>query len=41
MRRHRDHGIHGVAADELNTFAVMVTLLQEYGMAVPSAGGAP
>jgi hypothetical protein len=29
-----------VAADELYNFAVMITPLQEYGIAVPSAGGA-
>jgi hypothetical protein len=40
MLRNRDHGIHDVAADELHNFAVMITPLQEYGIAVPSAGGA-
>jgi hypothetical protein len=40
MLRNRDHGIHDVAADELYNFAVMVTPLQEYRIAVPSMGGA-
>jgi len=40
MLHNRDHGIHDVAADELYHFAVMITPLEEYGIAVPSAGGA-
>jgi len=36
MLRHRDHGISDVAADELYNFSLMVTPLQEYGIAVPA-----
>lgn len=35
MLRHRDHGIHEVAADELFNFSLMVAPVQEYGIAVP------
>lgn len=44
MLRTRDHGISDVAADELFNFALMVTPIQEYGIAVPapaSGGGEP
>lgn len=41
MLRQRDHGISDVAADELFNFSLMVTPIQEYGIAVPApAGGA-
>ena len=36
MLRHRDHGISDVAADELYNFSLMVTPIQEYGIAVPA-----
>ncbi|MGH7232131.1 MAG: hypothetical protein ACREJU_12345 [Nitrospiraceae bacterium] len=36
MLRNRDHGISEVAAEELYNFGVMVTPLQEYGIAIPS-----
>lgn len=36
MLRHRDHGINEVAADELYNFSLMVTPIQEYGIAVPA-----
>lgn len=36
MLRHRDHGISDVAADELFNFSLMVTPIQEYGIAVPA-----
>ena len=39
MLRTREQGIHDVAADELFNFAVMVTPIQEYGIAVPPAPG--
>jgi hypothetical protein len=39
MLRARAHGISDVAADELFNFAVMVTPVQEYQIAVP--GGMP
>ncbi|HJR75582.1 MAG TPA: hypothetical protein VJ805_01375 [Nitrospiraceae bacterium] len=39
MLRARDHGINDVAADELFNFALMVTPVQEYGIAVPAVGG--
>ncbi|HAP39210.1 MAG TPA: hypothetical protein DCQ94_05565 [Nitrospira sp.] len=39
MLRTRDQGIHDVAADELFNFAVMVTPIQEYGIAMPPAPG--
>ena len=38
MLRHRDHGINEVAADELYNFSLMVTPIQEYGIAVPAGG---
>jgi hypothetical protein len=38
MLAKRDHGISGVAADELTNFARMVTPLEEYGISVPRAG---
>jgi hypothetical protein len=37
MLRHRDHGIHEVAADELFNFSLMVAPVQEYGIAVPES----
>lgn len=36
MLRTRDHGISDVAADELFNFSLMVTPIQEYGIAVPA-----
>jgi hypothetical protein len=36
MLRYRDHGISDVAADELYNFSLMVTPIQEYGIAVPA-----
>ncbi|MDF0644738.1 MAG: hypothetical protein P0111_11945 [Nitrospira sp.] len=36
MLRHRDFGISDVAADELYNFSLMVTPIQEYGIAVPA-----
>jgi len=39
MLRQRKHGINDVAADELFNFALMVTPIQEYNIAVPAAGG--
>jgi len=39
MLRQRKHGINDVAADELFNFALMVTPIQEYNIAVPTAGG--
>ena len=36
MLRNRDHGISDVAADELYNFSLMVTPIQEYGIAVPA-----
>jgi hypothetical protein len=36
MLRTRDHGISDVAADELYNFSLMVTPIQEYGIAVPA-----
>lgn len=36
MLRHRDHGISDVGADELYNFSLMVTPMQEYGIAVPA-----
>ncbi len=36
MLRQRDHGISDVAADELYNFSLMVTPIQEYGIAVPA-----
>jgi hypothetical protein len=36
MLRSRDHGISDVAADELYNFSLMVTPIQEYGIAVPA-----
>ena len=38
MLRQRDHGINEVAADELYNFSLMVTPIQEYGIAVPAGG---
>jgi hypothetical protein len=35
MLRQRDHGISEVAADELFNFSLMVTPVQDYGIAVP------
>ena len=40
MLAKRDHGISGVAADELTNFAQMVTPMEEYGIAVPRSGPA-
>ena len=34
----RDHGISGVAADELINFSRMVTPIEEYGISVPKSG---
>lgn len=39
MLRNRDHGIHDVAADELFNFGLIVTPIQEFNIAVPTAGG--
>lgn len=39
MLRVRDHGISDVAADELFNFSLMVTPIQEYGIAVPAPAG--
>jgi hypothetical protein len=39
MLRNRDHGIHDVAADELYNFGLIVTPIQEFNIAVPTAGG--
>lgn len=39
MLKNRDHGIHDVAADELYNFALIVTPIQEYNIAVPTGGG--
>jgi len=39
MLRQRDHGISDVAADELFNFSLMVTPIQEYGIAVPAPAG--
>jgi hypothetical protein len=39
MLRSREHGIHDVAADELYNFALIVTPIQEFNIAVPTAGG--
>lgn len=39
MLRARDHGISDVAADELFNFSLMVTPIQEYGIAVPAPAG--
>jgi hypothetical protein len=36
MLRQREHGISDVAADELYNFSLMVTPIQEYGIAVPA-----
>ena len=36
MLRHRDHGISNVGADELYDCSLMVTPIQEYGIAVPA-----
>jgi hypothetical protein len=36
MLRHRANGISDVAADELYNFSLMVTPIQEYGIAVPA-----
>ena len=36
MLRYRDNGISDVAADELYNFSLMVTPIQEYGIAVPA-----
>jgi hypothetical protein len=36
MLRQRDYGISDVAADELYNFSLMVTPIQEYGIAVPA-----
>ncbi len=36
MLRHRDHGINDVGADELYDCSLMVTPIQEYGIAVPA-----
>ena len=34
----RDHGISGVAADELINFSRMVTPIEEYGISIPKSG---
>ena len=39
MLRVRDHGISDVAADELFNSSLMVTPIQEYGIAVPAPAG--
>lgn len=39
MLRNRDYGIHDVAADELYNFALMVTPIQEFNIAVPAPAG--
>jgi len=39
MLRNREHGIHDVAADELFNFGLIVTPIQEFNIAVPTAGG--
>ena len=39
MLRNRDHGVNDVAADELFNFGLMVTPIQEYGIAVPTPPG--
>jgi hypothetical protein len=39
MLRNREHGIQDVAADELFNFALIVTPIQEYNIAVPAAAG--
>ncbi len=39
MLRSREHGIHDVAADELYNFALIVTPIQEFNIAVPAPGG--
>lgn len=39
MLRTRDQGIHDVAADELFNFSLMVTPIQDYGIAVPPVAG--
>lgn len=36
MLRYRENGISDVAADELYNFSLMVTPIQEYGIAVPA-----
>jgi hypothetical protein len=36
MLQNRAHGINDVAADELYNFSVMVTPIQEYGIALPT-----
>lgn len=39
MLRARAHGINDVAADELFNYSLMVTPIQEYGIAVPAPAG--
>jgi hypothetical protein len=39
MLQGRAHGINDVAADELFNFALMVTPIQEFNIAVPAGGG--
>lgn len=39
MLRNREHGINDIAADELLNFSLMVTPVQEYGIAVPPPPG--
>lgn len=39
MLRARAHGLSDVAADELFNFSLMVTPIQEYGIAVPPPAG--
>jgi hypothetical protein len=39
MLKNREHGIHDVAADELYNFALIVTPIQEFNIAVPTGGG--
>jgi hypothetical protein len=38
MLRQREYGINDVAADELFNFALMVTPIQEFNIAVPTIG---
>ncbi|MDF0645196.1 MAG: hypothetical protein P0111_14290 [Nitrospira sp.] len=39
MLRNHEYGIHDVAADELYNFALIVTPIQEFNIAVPTGGG--
>ncbi|WP_447972960.1 hypothetical protein [Nitrospira sp. Kam-Ns4a] len=41
MLQTRAHGVNDVAADELYNFALMVTPIQEYGIAVPTPAPGP